>query len=289
MNNKLVSIIIPCYNQARYLPEALQSVLTQTYSDWECIIVNDGSTDNTEDVAKEWTLKDKRFKYINKKNGGLSSARNAGLLMADGEYIQLLDSDDLLESDKIKHQVEFLYVNDKKIEVVISGYRYFQDQDPARELLIFGPLDLLPEVALNSEDKKDIIKLFSRTNPMVVSAPLYHKSTFDKVGTFDENLTALEDWDFHFRCIINGISFQHSGYMPKSKTLIRIHNHSMSHNRRNMIKSLRRLQQKHKNNYIFAVENNLVFSDFKKSLIRSLKFVTPPAFIWLIKKILRLA
>ena len=73
-----VSIIVPCYNQAQYLDDCLQSVLDQTYQDWECIIVNDGSPDNTAIIASVWTARDPRFKYIYKENGGLSSARNAG-------------------------------------------------------------------------------------------------------------------------------------------------------------------------------------------------------------------
>ena len=101
MNNK-ISIIVPCYNQAQYLDECLQSVLEQTYENWECIIVNDGSPDDTEVVAKKWLEKDNRFQYLYKKNGGLSSARNAGIKQAKGVYIQLLDSDDLLQKDKLK-------------------------------------------------------------------------------------------------------------------------------------------------------------------------------------------
>jgi glycosyltransferase involved in cell wall biosynthesis len=77
--NPKISVIVPCYNQAIYLDECLQSVLDQTHENWECIIVNDGSTDHTEETAKKWTEKDARFIYIYKKNGGLSSARNAGL------------------------------------------------------------------------------------------------------------------------------------------------------------------------------------------------------------------
>ena len=74
-----ISVIVPCYNQAQYLDECLNSVLEQTYKDWECIIVNDGSPDNTEEVAKEWVKKDSRFKYFYKNNGGVNSARNSGL------------------------------------------------------------------------------------------------------------------------------------------------------------------------------------------------------------------
>ena len=283
--NKLVSIIVPCYNQAHYLPEALGSVLAQTYPHWECIIVNDGSVDNTEEIAQQWMEKDGRFRYIKKENGGMSSARNAGLKAASGEYIQLLDADDLLETDKIKCQVDYLENGREKIDIVISGYRFFLDSDKSRELLIYGPLNFLPEVAINSRDKKDIVKLFARTNPMVVSAPLYHQSVFQKIGLFDENLGALEDWDLHFRCAVHGIVFQHSGYLPSSKTLIRIHGSSMSANRRYMVKNLKKFQQKHRGNYQFAVENELVVTDIKRSAYQFLKMLVPPGLIWLVKRI----
>lgn len=284
----LVSIIVPCYNQAHYLPEALGSIAGQTYQHWECIIVNDGSTDNTREVAREWAQKDVRFKYVQKKNGGLSSARNAGLEQAIGEYIQLLDADDLLEADKIKHQITYLDNSEEKIDIIVSGYRYFQDTDSSRGLLIFGPFNLLPEVAVNIEDKEDIVKLFSKTNPMVVSAPLYHKSIFQTIGRFDETLGANEDWDFHLRCVVDGIVFQHCGYPPKSRTLIRIHDKSMSADRRNMIKNFKRFQQKHKNNKVFALENGLVVTDFRKMLLSFAKMLVPPVFVWLVKKILGL-
>lgn len=92
--NPIISIIVPCYNQAEYLDECLQSVLDQTFQDWECIIVNDGSPDHTEAVSKKWIEKDNRFIYLYKENGGLSSARNAGIEIAKGKWILPLDSDD---------------------------------------------------------------------------------------------------------------------------------------------------------------------------------------------------
>ncbi|WP_434980295.1 glycosyltransferase family 2 protein [Daejeonia sp. YH14] len=96
----LISVIVPCYNQAQYLDECLQSVLDQTYQNWECIIVNDGSPDNTEEIALQWTAKDSRFTYLKKENGGLSSARNAGIEVAQGEWIQFLDCDDKILPNK---------------------------------------------------------------------------------------------------------------------------------------------------------------------------------------------
>ncbi|MFV8358229.1 glycosyltransferase family 2 protein, partial [Flavobacterium sp. XS1P32] len=92
MNNPQVSIIVPCFNQAQYLSEALKSVLEQTYENWECIIVNDGSPDDTKQIAQKWVEKDSRFKYIFKENGGLSSARNEGINYAKGTFILPLDA-----------------------------------------------------------------------------------------------------------------------------------------------------------------------------------------------------
>ena len=108
MNNTRVSIIIPCYNQAKYLEETLYSILNQTYSNWECLIVNDGSSDETEQIAKQFTARDKRFNYFFKENGGLSSARNFGLNKSTGTYIQFLDSDDFIDNAKLE-----LSINEK--------------------------------------------------------------------------------------------------------------------------------------------------------------------------------
>ena len=91
----LISVVIPAYNAEQFLDETLESVLSQTYENWECIIVNDGSTDSTESIAKKWCEKDSRFRLTNKENGGLSSARNWGIKESKAEYIAFLDADDL--------------------------------------------------------------------------------------------------------------------------------------------------------------------------------------------------
>lgn len=123
MTKPLVSIIIPCYNQAQYLPETLQSVLDQTYTNWECIIVNDGSPDTTDEIAQEWLAKDSRYKYIYQENKGVSSARNLGLEYALGEFIQFLDSDDILEDDKIMLSLNSLQNNN--YDLIITNFKTF--------------------------------------------------------------------------------------------------------------------------------------------------------------------
>ena len=111
-----VSVIVPCYNQAQYLDEALQFVIDQTYNNWVCIIVNDGSIQNTEEVAKKWVEKDARFTYLYKKNGGLSSARNTGIEKAKGNYILPLDADDKISNEYLELAIN-KFINDDTIKV----------------------------------------------------------------------------------------------------------------------------------------------------------------------------
>lgn len=103
-----VSIIVPCYNQARFLPKAMKALQTQSLQDWECIIVDDGSTDNTAEVASNMALKDHRIRLVQKLNGGSASARDTGLKEAQGLFIQFLDADDTIEAEKLERQVEFM-------------------------------------------------------------------------------------------------------------------------------------------------------------------------------------
>ena len=97
--NKLISIIIPIYNTETFLRQCVDSVINQTYKNLEIILVDDGSTDNSGKICDEYALKDNRIKVIHKKNGGVSSARNAGLDIAKGDYIGFVDSDDFIEKD----------------------------------------------------------------------------------------------------------------------------------------------------------------------------------------------
>lgn len=120
-----VSVIVPCYNQAQYLEECLQSVLRQSYRNWECIIVNDGSTDKTETIAKQCCEQDPRFKYLYKKNGGLSSARNYGIEEAKGSYIQFLDADDVLYNEKLLLSVRKSKELVDKDHIIVSNFRQF--------------------------------------------------------------------------------------------------------------------------------------------------------------------
>ena len=119
--NPTVSVIIPTYNRAHLVDRAIQSVLNQTYKDFELIIVDDGSTDNTEDIIKEFQKKDERIKYIrHEENRGGSAARNTGIKAAKGEYIAFLDSDDEWLPIKLGRQISE-FTNKSKIALVYTG------------------------------------------------------------------------------------------------------------------------------------------------------------------------
>lgn len=189
----LVSIIVPCYKQAHYLSEALQSVLEQTYANWECIIVNDGSPDTTELVAKEWIAKDSRFKYLYKENGGLSSARNAGIKTSLGEFILPLDADDILHHDYLKKIVPVLESNDTL--AIVSCYTKFFTNKLSNIVYELKPLgthyrDLMFENKL-------------------IATSLYRKKYWEEVGGYDESMKkGFEDWEFWLNITKRGWEFQ---------------------------------------------------------------------------------
>ncbi|KJD35928.1 glycosyl transferase family 2 [Tamlana sedimentorum] len=189
----LVSIIVPCYNQAHYLSEALQSVSDQTYTNWECIVVNDGSPDNTEQITKQWLEKDARFKYVYQENGGLSSARNFGIKNSLGVFILPLDADDILHPDYLKKTVPVLNKNSDL--GIVSCYRYF---------FVGNKLNIIKECKASGSNYVDI--LFE--NKLVCSS-IYRRTCWDEVGGYDETMKkGFEDWEFWLNVTKRGWKFQ---------------------------------------------------------------------------------
>ncbi|MFV5688929.1 glycosyltransferase family 2 protein [Flavobacterium sp. ZT3R25] len=177
-----VSIIVPCYNQAQYLDEALQSLYDQTYTKWECIIVNDGSQDDTEAIAQKWEVKDSRFRYVDKKNGGVSSARNLGIKNAKGEFIVTLDSDDMYEATFIEKALTVIQNNDE-IGIVSSWGRYFTND---MQLQVY-----------KSIGKTTVDFLFHNA---AIGTSLFRKTCWEQVRGYDENPeNGYEDWEFYLR------------------------------------------------------------------------------------------
>lgn len=173
----VISIIVPCYNQAEYLPETLNSVLAQTYSNWECVIVNDGSPDNTDTIAKEYLKKDNRIKYIYQENKGLATARNTGICNSIGEYILPLDADDLIAPTYIEKAIDrFSQFPETKL-VYCKGHTFGSSNHP----MVLADYDY---------------DTFIWGNCIFCSA-LYRRSDYDKTPGYNANMVyGLEDWDF---------------------------------------------------------------------------------------------
>lgn len=224
IDHPLVTIVVPCYGQAAYLDEALQSVYQQSYTHWECLIIDDGSPDNTAEIARQWASKDSRFALLQQANRGLSSARNLGLSKASGRYVQFLDADDLIEPEKLRHHVLHL---SSGIDISIAGYRYFEHSDPSRELRIIGRNNFYPEVFLTRTDTADLVDVFKQRNPFAICSPLYRRELLERLGGFNESLQALEDWFLNLSCALAGATFEHFGYAPGTRCLIRLHDSSM--------------------------------------------------------------
>ena len=127
----LVSIIVPTFNYDKFIGEALDSVLCQSYQNIECIVIDDGSTDATQKIVIEYQCRDPRIRYIYQDNMGVSAARNNGLRNAKGEFIQFLDADDLIDSKKIELQLSFLVAH-PEVDVVYGDGFYFRTNNEGK-------------------------------------------------------------------------------------------------------------------------------------------------------------
>jgi glycosyltransferase involved in cell wall biosynthesis len=189
-----VSVIIPAYNAGLFLRETLLSVFDQTYKDFEMIVIDDGSTDNTSMILDELRQK---VKSIKQSNRGPSAARNAGVNLAQGKYLVFLDSDDLMLPGMLSEQVKYLEAHPELSLVYSNGYRFRVDKngEETRELMT---------------KTGEIIPLTPQSNPseMIIPRNLFpidvamvKRDAVLEVGCFDESLSSIEDWDLWFRIL----------------------------------------------------------------------------------------
>jgi len=209
----LVSIIIPVYNGENYLAEAINSALAQTYDNIEIIVINDGSTDSTKEIALSYGNK---IRYYSKKNGGVSTALNMGISLMHGEYFSWLSHDDLYLPDKVKCQVNALANNPNRIaysdyDVIDKNGTVIATMDIAKHYpkydLTFGLFPILRQV-LNG------------------CSLLIHKSHFASIGMFDEDLRSVQDYDLWFR-MFRGVKLTYVNELLVSQ---RQHSAQVTHN-----------------------------------------------------------
>lgn len=229
----MVSVIIATYNYARYISEAIYSLQQQTFKDWECIIVDDGSTDNTREVVNEIIKNENRVSYHAIKNSGPSVARNAGVGLSKGNYILFLDADDLLQSDKILSHVTAFAI-DANLDVAYGDVRYFNDGDKNHDNYFFSLHKNKKQwIPVFSGNGRDLESKVLRENIMVTSSPLFKKEALLKIGLFDTVLKKLEDWELFQRMIFANLKLQYID-AENSWVLMRAHQTSYSFNKDGM-------------------------------------------------------
>ena len=179
MENVEITVLMPVYNGDKYLAEAIESILNQTYSDFEFLIINDGSTDKSEDIILSYN--DSRIKLINKENGGVSKALNTGLEHARGKYIVRMDADDISHPDRILKQYEFIKSNPDYI-LIGSNANYIEENG-----------DFIFHYSAPEYEHNKIEKMVRRYCPFIHSSVIYQKDIVLEIGGYSESAYAFED------------------------------------------------------------------------------------------------
>lgn len=204
----LASVIIPVYNREQLVKAAIESVYNQTYRPVECVVVDDGSTDYSVNIIGELKTKfnseDFSIKVYQQKNAGAPAARNLGIKNASGEFIQFLDSDDLLYADKLKTQIDFLSEN-HNYDAVYGDWHH-------------GTIDNFN--LIKGEQWEDILHQFYGGRVIANFSMLLRIKTIQKIGFWDENLKRNQEIDYFLRGVLAGGQF---GYLPKITGLWREH------------------------------------------------------------------
>lgn len=194
MNNPVFTVVIPTYNYAHYLKKSLASLISQTYPNWEAIVVNNFSTDDTEAVVAQFN--DPRIKLVNFKNNGvIAASRNEGIVRAKGEYVAFLDSDDYWYDNKLEACLKFM--KETNIEFICNGEHLYDNGKIVATWLH------------SSQKKVSFLKLLLFGNRIGTSAVVVKKTILDDVGSFsiDAKINTAEDFDLWLRILKKGYQF----------------------------------------------------------------------------------
>ena len=187
----LVSVIIPVYNREDYIGEAIESVLNQTYKNFELIIVNDGSTDNTENIVKGYAEKDKRIKYFYQENQGAYSARNKGIEESNGEFISFLDSDDKYFPYALEKMVYLFQTLPENVKLIYGNF--INEIEGQKEKIYREIVEPAPKPVLFHQ--------FLIGNPILPTTSMVRKDVFEEIGLFDDK-RMVEDYNFWTKLIL---------------------------------------------------------------------------------------
>ena len=200
MKQPLVSIIVTCYNQAHCIANTLESIVSQTYTNWECVIVDDGSLDDSAEVIKEFIKDDTRFTYLFQNNQGVSRARNKGFALATGSFINFMDGDDTFLPDKLKEQIQ-VFKDNPEIAVCICDHQFYLEKEGVYKYFEFEKLTTKPLEQI----------LFKWNNGVAFPphAPLYKRSVWeDQEAPFPEDYNhRCEDWVFNVLVALKDVNY----------------------------------------------------------------------------------
>lgn len=214
MNGPLISLIIPTYNRAHYLGETLDSIISQTYDNWECIVIDDGSEDHTVELLEFYCNRDKRISFHKRPSGtkkGPNACRNFGFELSKGDFINFIDSDDILFEYALEKKIENINDND----VLISTVKYIDEE----KRLINIPHKYIFRNNLIEEYFIGEVTFYTFT-------PFWERSFLNgQSEMFDENITNLDDWDFNLRMLYQKPRIK---YLHEPLILYRLHEESLS-------------------------------------------------------------
>ena len=228
-----VSIIIPTFNYGHFIEDTLNSLLHQTFKAWECIIVDNGSTDNTAEIIEQFISKDLRIKHVYIEHSTTSKARNVGIKEALGKYIQFLDSDDMLSQNKLQCHFEELESN-PSVDLVYSNALFFDNSDTLKKHLRKTRNEGgLEDQVLFSGNSWELMPIMNTRNFWTICSPMFRKSILTQCGLFNNQLNWVEDWEFYFRILAENILVK---YIDNDAVfpLVRVHKRSLSHNNLSM-------------------------------------------------------
>lgn len=223
----LISIVIPIYNAEKYLEECLNSIKNQTYKNFEVIMVNDGSKDDSETICMNFLRSDSRFRYLKKENGGVSSARNVGLDNVEGDYITFIDADDWVDENYLDLLITTVKKNHS--DIVVSSYKQFNNID----VFYLRAYTIQEKYLLNFEkmNRDDFLTIFPKLMSANVCfnnavAKLFRKELVNNLR-FDTSIKYGEDLDFYFRLYLNVDSIS---YVDEPTYVYRMHGDSTTSN-----------------------------------------------------------
>ncbi len=249
MENTLkVSVIIPTYNRAHLIGRAIESVLNQTFHDFELIVIDDGSIDDTYEVIKEFQKKDNRIIYLkHDKNKGASAARNSGINVSRGEYISFVDSDDEWLPEKLEIETKILD-HDKNLIICSTGYKFINEKN--------GETIGTSKIQKKIVSGEIILRAICNTT---INFTVVRKKAIE-IGGFDEKLPSREDWDFWIRITSLGKGYQDSLNLVNNYTMRNDHVSSGISNKLNGTEALLK-----KHNHLF-IEDLVAYSSILRNI-----------------------